>query len=182
MLIFYNKLCKSLDFNRVAGKNNMLTEHYNFVIIVLNLNLSLLLLLLLLIIIIQILIIITNHLHAQYGKYTEQNYKHNTFVFAPICSSAELKDLILVLCTKTSQVTYVTMVPRVGNETLHPLGVATGNALSVTRSEDTYEKTPPVGRRQPMTSLPACHNISAAGRKHHQLLRLKLASEAWPEA
>ncbi len=91
MLIFYNKLCKSLDFNRVAGKNNMLTEHYNFVIIVLNLNLSILLLL----IIIQILIIITNHLHAQYGKYTEQNYKHNTFVFAPICSSAELKYLRL---------------------------------------------------------------------------------------
>ncbi len=45
---------------------------------------------------------------------------------------------------------------------LRPLGVATGNALSVTRSEDTYVKTPPVGRRQPMTSLPACHNISAA--------------------
>ncbi len=82
----------------------------------------------------------------------------------------------------SSQVTYVTMVPRVGNETLRPLGVATGNALSVTRSEDTYVKTPPVGRRQPMTSLPACHNISAAGRIHHQLLRLKLASEAWPEA
>ncbi len=50
------------------------------------------------------------------------------------------------LCWKTSQVTYVTMVPRVGNETLRPLGVATGNALSVTRSEDTYVKTPPVGR------------------------------------
>ncbi len=85
-------------------------------------------------------------------------------------------------CQITSQVTYVTMVPRVGNETLRPLGVATGNALSVTRSEDTYVKTPPVGRRQPMTSLPACHNISAAVRIHHQLLRLKLASEAWPEA
>ncbi len=83
---------------------------------------------------------------------------------------------------RTSQVTYVTMVPRVGNETLRPLGVATGNALSVTRSEDTYEKTPPVGRRQPMTSLPAYHNISAAGRIHHQLLRLKLASEAWLKA
>ncbi len=55
---------------------------------------------------------------------------------------------------------------------LRSLGVATGNALSVTWSEDTYEKTPPVGRRQPMTSLPACHNISAAGRKHHQLFRL----------
>ncbi len=36
-------------------------------------------------------------------------------------------------CWKTSQVTYVTMVPRVGNETLRPLGVATGNASSVTR-------------------------------------------------
>ncbi len=55
---------------------------------------------------------------------------------------------------------------------LRPLGVATGNALSVTRSEDTYEKTPPVGRRQPMTSLPAYHNISAAGRIHHLLFRL----------
>ncbi len=55
---------------------------------------------------------------------------------------------------------------------LRPLGVATGNALSVTRSEDTYVKTPPVGRQQPMTSLPACHNISAAGRIHHQLFRL----------
>ncbi len=36
-------------------------------------------------------------------------------------------------CERTSQVTYVTMVPRVGNETLRPLGVATGNAFSVTR-------------------------------------------------
>ncbi len=90
--------------------------------------------------------------------------------------------LQLYIRKKASQVTYVSMVPRVGNETLRPLGVATGNALSVTRSEDTYVKTPPVGRRQPMTSLPACHNISAAGRIHHQLLRLKLASEAWPEA
>ncbi len=34
---------------------------------------------------------------------------------------------------ETSQVTYVTMVPRMGNETLRPLGVATGNALSVIR-------------------------------------------------
>ncbi len=34
---------------------------------------------------------------------------------------------------ESSQVTYVTMVPRVGNETLRPLGVATGNAFSVTR-------------------------------------------------
>ncbi len=39
----------------------------------------------------------------------------------------------LKLRGKTSQVTYVTMVPRVGNETLRPLGVATGNAFSVTR-------------------------------------------------
>ncbi len=32
-----------------------------------------------------------------------------------------------------AQITYVTMVPRVGNETLRPLGVAMGNAVSVTR-------------------------------------------------
>ncbi len=98
------------------------------------------------------------------------------------CYHVRIDFLLQSSSEKTSQVTYVTMVPRMGNETLRPLGVATGNALSVTRSEDTYEKTPPVGRRQPMTSLPACHNISAAGRIHHQLLRLKLASEAWSNA
>ncbi len=105
--------------------------------------------------------------------------------FQLICylnSNTNLKRPACKHLKQSSQVTYVTMVPRVGNETLRPLGVATGNALSVTRSEDTYEKTPPVGRRQPMTSLPAYHNISAAGRIHHQLLRLKLASEAWLKA
>ncbi len=44
---------------------------------------------------------------------------------------------------ETSQVTYVTMVPRVGNETLRPLGVATGNAFSVAtprgRSSSSHE-------------------------------------------
>ncbi len=44
-------------------------------------------------------------------------------------------------------------VPLHGNFELRPLGVAMGNAFSV--SEDTYVKTPSVGRRQPMTSLPA---------------------------
>ncbi len=39
----------------------------------------------------------------------------------------------LELHGKTSQVTYVTMFPRVGNDTLRPLGVAMGNAFSVTR-------------------------------------------------
>ncbi len=104
-------------------------------------------------------------------------YSYDSF-FSTFNFTIKCKEFSVV----TSQVTYVTMVPRVGNETLRPLGVATGNALSVTRSEDTYEKTPPVGRRQPMTSLPAYHNISAAGRIHHQLLRLKLASEAWLKA
>ncbi len=57
-------------------------------------------------------------------------------------------------CTwRTSRVTYVTMVPRVGNETLHPLGVAMGNAVSVTRVWSIHTKTQLVGRRQPMTSL-----------------------------
>ncbi len=116
-------------------------------------------------------------------KYFTKSY---CFLFEHIlkCNSASLLQSSVLHDSSeiTSQVTYVTMVPRMGNETLRPLGVATGNALSVTRSEDTYEKTPPVGRRQPMTSLPACHNISAAGRIHHQLLRLKLASEAWSKA
>ncbi len=35
---------------------------------------------------------------------------------------------------RPSQVTYVTMVPRVGNETLRPLGDTMGNASSVTRA------------------------------------------------
>ncbi len=109
-------------------------------------------------------------------------WAQNIVVSRFMCRKRALAECYGYSSIKTSQVTYVTMVPRVGNETLRPLGVATGNALSVTRSEDTYEKTPPVGRRQPMTSLPAYHNISAAGRIHHQLLRLKLASEAWLKA
>ncbi len=56
---------------------------------------------------------------------------------------------------KTSQVTYVTMVPRVGNETLRPLGALWGTPPAWLVPEETYEKTPSVGRRQPMTSLPA---------------------------
>ncbi len=42
-----------------------------------------------------------------------------------------------------------------GNETLRPLGVAIGNAVSVTLVWSIHIKTQPVGRRQPMTSLPA---------------------------
>ncbi len=34
------------------------------------------------------------------NTYTEQNYKCNTFVFPPIFSWAELKDLRLFLCTQ----------------------------------------------------------------------------------
>ncbi len=60
---------------------------------------------------------------------------------------------------RTSQVTYVTMFvtmsPR-GNETLRPLGVAIGECRQCDPClKHTYIKTPPVGRRQPMTSLPA---------------------------
>ncbi len=45
-----------------------------------------------------------------------------------------------------------TYVPLHGNFELRPLGVAMGNIVSV---KHTYIKTPLVGRRQPMTSLPA---------------------------
>ncbi len=48
-----------------------------------------------------------------------------------------------------------TAVPLHGNFELRPLGVAMGNAISVTRVWSIHIKTPPVGRRQPMTSLPA---------------------------
>ncbi len=51
---------------------------------------------------------------------------------------------------RTSQVTYVSIVPRVGNETLCPLGVAMGNTVCVTRVWSIHIKTPPIGRRQPM--------------------------------
>ncbi len=49
-----------------------------------------------------------------------------------LCSnSAGINECLLrfcsfFVCTRTSQVTYVTMVSRVGNETLRPLGVAMG--------------------------------------------------------
>ncbi len=54
---------------------------------------------------------------------------------SPLQELTELKvnDLLLV-GGRTSQVTYVTMVPRVGNETLRPLGDTMGNASSVTRA------------------------------------------------
>ncbi len=67
---------------------------------------------------------------------------------------------------KFSQVTYVTMVPWVGNETLRPLGVAMGNAVSVTRVWSINTKTPHVGRRQPMTSLPARPQYKGVPGKH----------------
>ncbi len=44
-------------------------------------------------------------------------------------------------------------VPFRGNFELHPLGVAMGNAVSVTRVWSIHIKTPLVGRQQPMTSL-----------------------------
>ncbi len=65
------------------------------------------------------------------------------FIITPVFSVTWSSEIILIWWVtahfwllsilKTSQVTYVTMVPRVGNETLRPLGVATGNAFSVTR-------------------------------------------------
>ncbi len=55
---------------------------------------------------------------------------------------------------------------RVGNETLRPLGVAMGNAVSVTRVWSIHTKTPPVGRRQPMTSLPARPQYKGAPGKY----------------
>ncbi len=55
------------------------------------------------------------------------------FAFVSMISSKPNRTMCFLSTNKTSQVTYVTMVPRVGNETLRPLGVAMGNALSVTR-------------------------------------------------
>ncbi len=46
-------------------------------------------------------------------------------------------------------------VPLHGNFELHSLGVAMGNAVQNSCLKHTYIKTPPVGRWQPMTSLPA---------------------------
>ncbi len=47
------------------------------------------------------------------------------------------------------------VVPLHGNFELRPLGVAMGNAVSMTRVWSIHIKTPPVGRWQPLTSLPA---------------------------
>ncbi len=48
-----------------------------------------------------------------------------------------------------------TMIPLHGNFELRPLGVTMGNAVSVTHVWSIHTKSQPVGRRQPMTSLPA---------------------------
>ncbi len=61
---------------------------------------------------------------------TEQGYCKN---FLSLCLLTLYGICGWTEARKSSQVTYVTMVPRMGNETLRPLGVATGNALSVTR-------------------------------------------------
>ncbi len=55
-------------------------------------------------------------------------------------------------CTlnQTSQVTYIC---NVCNETLRHLGVAMGNAVSMTRVWSIHTKTQPVGQLQPLTSL-----------------------------
>ncbi len=55
---------------------------------------------------------------------------------------------------------------RVGNEILRPLGVAMGNAISVTHVWSIHTKTPPVGRRQPMTSLPVRPQYKGAPGKY----------------
>ncbi len=57
-------------------------------------------------------------------------------------------------------------VPFRGNFELRPLGVAMGNAVSVTRVWSIHAKTPPVGRRQPMTSLPARPQYKGAPGKY----------------
>ncbi len=46
-------------------------------------------------------------------------------------------------------------VPLHGNFELRPLWVTMGNTVSVTRVWSIHRKTQPVGRQQPMTSLPA---------------------------
>ncbi len=60
---------------------------------------------------------------------------------APNCPSTRVYDFMEYIWEnispcgfKSSQVTYVTMVPRVGNETLRPLRATMGNASSVTRA------------------------------------------------
>ncbi len=57
-------------------------------------------------------------------------------------------------------------LPFRGNFELRPLGVAMGNAVSVTRVWSIHTKTPPVGRRQPMTSLPARPRYKGAPGKY----------------
>ncbi len=58
------------------------------------------------------------------------------------------------------------MLPFRGNFELRPLGVAMGNVVSVTRVWSIHTKTPHVGRRQPMTSLPARLQYKGAPGKH----------------
>ncbi len=84
---------------------------------------------------------------------------------------------------KTSQVTYVTMVPRVGNETLRPLGDTMGERLQRDSCLKKHmKKHHPLAGDSPWRHYRRDHNIRTAGRIHHPLLRLKLASEAWPQS
>ncbi len=65
-------------------------------------------------------------------------------------------------------------VPFRGNFELRPLGVAMGTPSAWPVSEAYIQKTPPVGRRPPMTSLPARPQYKgAAGKIRHPLLRLQ---------
>ncbi len=68
--------------------------------------------------------------------------------------------------TKIAPSTYVITFPFRGNFELRPLGVAMGNVVSVTRVWSIHTKTPLVGRRQPMTSLPARPQYKGAPGKY----------------
>ncbi len=65
---------------------------------------------------------------------THQETQLTTLIVLYFFSSLVTLDLASSTKNITSQVTYVTMVPRVGNETLRPLGDTMGNASSVTRA------------------------------------------------
>ncbi len=63
------------------------------------------------------------------------------------------------------------MVPRVGNETLRPLGATMGNASSVTRAWRKHmKKHHPLAGDSPWRHYRRDHNIRTAGRIHHPLL------------
>ncbi len=84
----------------------------------------------------------------------------------------------LLLSNFCEPVWIVTSVPH-GNFEVCPLGVAMGNAVSVTRVWNIHTKTQPIGQRQPMTSLPARPQYKATRNSGPTAVEARRRMKSW---